>query len=114
MQKSESASGHRLRIGDHQLLLYRSLREPELPRAVLGQHTLSETIIGRFDSNGDLTPIVTVNESQTAMRCIAAIDLPAIPGRRDLFFPGASLHTGELSRITVCFEPNSQRQACEK
>jgi hypothetical protein len=60
IQKSESASGHRLRIGDHQLLLYRSLREPDVPRAVLGQHTSNETIIGRFDADGELTPIVIV------------------------------------------------------
>lgn len=60
IQKSEAAGAHRLRIGDHQLLLYRSLKEPAVPRAVLGQHTLHETLIGQFDSDGDCEPILIV------------------------------------------------------
>ena len=60
IQKSDVASGHRLRIGAHQLLLYRSLQQPVLPRAVLGQHTSNETLIGQFDAAGDVTPILIV------------------------------------------------------
>jgi hypothetical protein len=60
IQKSEAASGHRLRIGAHQLLLYRSLQQPVLPRAVLGQHTSNETLIGQFNSAGNVTPILIV------------------------------------------------------
>ena len=60
IQKTEAASGHRLRIGKHQLLLYRSLQQPTIPRAVLGQHTSSETLIGQFDDAGDVTPILIV------------------------------------------------------
>ncbi|MBT6153272.1 MAG: hypothetical protein HOL01_03575 [Planctomycetaceae bacterium] len=60
IQKTEAASGHRLRIGNHQLLLYRSLQQPTIPRAVLGQHTSNETLIGQFDNAGDVTPILIV------------------------------------------------------
>jgi hypothetical protein len=60
IQKTEAASGHRLRIGRHQLLLYRSLQQPKIPRAVLGQHTSNETLIGQFNDAGDVTPILIV------------------------------------------------------
>ncbi|QDU48221.1 hypothetical protein Pan110_05340 [Gimesia panareensis] len=54
------AAGHRLRIGKHQLLVYRSLKKGEVARAVLGHHTSYESVIGRFDSDGDLTPLLFV------------------------------------------------------
>ncbi len=54
------ASGHRLRIGKHQLLVYRSLKKGEVARAVLGHHTSYESVIGRFDSDGELTPLLFV------------------------------------------------------
>ncbi|MBM82515.1 MAG: hypothetical protein CMJ78_18280 [Planctomycetaceae bacterium] len=54
------ASSHRLRIGKHHLLVYRSLREPEVPRAFLGQHSSYETFIGKFASSGDVKPILLV------------------------------------------------------
>ncbi|HEY3966413.1 MAG TPA: hypothetical protein VGM05_17765 [Planctomycetaceae bacterium] len=52
------AAGHRLRIGIDQLLIFRGLAATHEPRAVLGQHTWFETLIGRFDSDGELEPIM--------------------------------------------------------
>lgn len=54
------AVGHRLRIGKHQLLIYRSLKKGEGSRAVLGHNTRYESVIGRFDSDGDLMPLLFV------------------------------------------------------
>ncbi len=56
----DEASGHRLRIGTHQLLVYRSLKKADHARAVLGHHTSYESVIGRFDTNGDLNPLLFV------------------------------------------------------
>lgn len=56
----DEASGHRLRVGAHQLLVYRSLKEAETSRAVLGHNTNYESVIGRFDKNGELTPLLYV------------------------------------------------------
>ena len=53
------AGGYRLRVGSYQLLLYRSLTEKRL-RTVLGHHTGHETVIGRFDSEGDVQPLLLV------------------------------------------------------
>jgi hypothetical protein len=58
--KTDRASGHRLRIGNQQLLIYRSLAPTEELRTVLGHHTGNETIFGRFDKNGDVTPLLIV------------------------------------------------------
>lgn len=57
---SGSAAGFRLRIGDSQWLVYRSLRKPKDARTVLGHHSWNETVIGRFDKNGDLDPMLMV------------------------------------------------------
>lgn len=56
----DEASGHRLRIGKHQLLVYRSLKKGAQARAVLGHHTNYESVIGRFDTDGDLMPLLYV------------------------------------------------------
>tara|TARA_R110002095_G_scaffold159290_2_gene138084 strand:+ start:573 stop:2477 length:1905 start_codon:yes stop_codon:yes gene_type:complete len=56
----DEASGQRLRIGAHQLLVYRSLKKGQVSRAVLGHNTHYESVIGRFDKNGDLTPLLFV------------------------------------------------------
>lgn len=56
----DEASGHRLRIGAHQLLVYRSLKKGEVSRAVLGQNTNYESVIGRVDTDGDLAPLLYV------------------------------------------------------
>ncbi|MBQ15505.1 MAG: hypothetical protein CMJ65_00125 [Planctomycetaceae bacterium] len=55
------AAGHRLKIGGLQLLLYRSLLPAAASRAVLGQHTPHETLIGEIEAGGDITPLVIVN-----------------------------------------------------
>lgn len=54
------ASGYRLRAGDLQLLVYRSLKEAELPRALLGHHTNRETVIARVTKTGDVEPLLLV------------------------------------------------------
>ena len=56
----DKAAGHRLRIGNHQLLIYRSLQATEESRAVLGQHMRHETLIGQFDTKGEMSPYVLV------------------------------------------------------
>jgi hypothetical protein len=53
------AAGHRLRLGKEQLLIYRSLVDTREPRAVLGQHTRYETVIGSIDA-GEMAPIIMV------------------------------------------------------
>ena len=58
--KAGRASGHRLRLGNHQLLIYRSLAPTEELRTVLGHHTGHETIIARFDKSGDMKPLLIV------------------------------------------------------
>jgi hypothetical protein len=58
--KTDRASGHRLRIGNQQLLIYRSLTPTEELRTVLGHHTGHESIIARFDKKGDVKPLLIV------------------------------------------------------
>lgn len=55
-----AASGHRLRMGDHQLLVYRSLKPTEESRTVLGHHTRHETVVGRFQRTGAVEAILLV------------------------------------------------------
>ena len=58
---AHEASGFRVRIGDHQVLVYRSLVAPTISRAVLGLHTWDETVYGRVPSKGGLLePLVEV------------------------------------------------------
>ncbi|MDA1229275.1 MAG: hypothetical protein O2856_00745 [Planctomycetota bacterium] len=55
------ASGFRIRIGDHQVQLYRSLMKPTISRAVLGLHTWDESVYGRVPAKGGLLqPLVEV------------------------------------------------------
>lgn len=54
------AAGHRLQIGKDQMLIYRSLSPIKVPRTVLGLHTWQESVIARFDSDGDVEAIVKV------------------------------------------------------
>jgi hypothetical protein len=56
------AAGCRLQIGKAQWLVYRSLSPILEPRTVLGQHTMYETLIGRFDRSGEVEPIVLVEQ----------------------------------------------------
>lgn len=55
------ASGYRLRLGNHHLLVYRSLMESHFSRSILGQHIRHETMIGHFRPNGDVTPLLLVD-----------------------------------------------------
>jgi hypothetical protein len=55
------ASGFRIRIGDHQVQVYRSLMTPTISRAVLGLHTWDESVYGRVPTKGGLLqPLVEV------------------------------------------------------
>jgi len=55
------ASGFRIRVGDHQVQIYRSLLPPTISRAVLGLHTWDETVYGRVPVKGGLLqPLVEV------------------------------------------------------
>lgn len=56
----DTASGHRIRSGDLQLLVYRSLKAPDTARAVLGHHTWNETVVARVDKRGDVDPFLMV------------------------------------------------------
>lgn len=58
------AAGHRLQIGKSQWLIYRSLSPILEPRTVLGQHTMYETMIGRFLPNGAVDPMVLVEQGK--------------------------------------------------
>ncbi|MCA9069730.1 MAG: hypothetical protein KDA84_12440 [Planctomycetaceae bacterium] len=58
--KSDRASGHRLRIGNQQILIYRSLAPTDELRTILGHHTGHETIIARFNKAGDVKPLLIV------------------------------------------------------
>jgi hypothetical protein len=57
-----AAAGCRLQIGSAQWLVYRSLSSILEPRTVLGQHTMYETLIGRFVPSGEVEPIVLVEQ----------------------------------------------------
>ena len=58
---THEASGFRIRIGDHQVLIYRSLIAPTISRAVLGLHTWDESVYGRVPLKGGLLqPLVEV------------------------------------------------------
>lgn len=58
--KPEIAAGHRIKVGNHQWLIYRSLRQSIEARSVLGHQTRFETVIGSVENNGDITPLMLV------------------------------------------------------
>lgn len=58
---SEGA-GYRCRLGNRQWLLYRNLGTSEEYRTVLGHHTNCETVIGQFDADGVVNPLIVVGE----------------------------------------------------
>jgi hypothetical protein len=58
--RADSASGHRVRVGKQQWIVYRALTKGEQPRAVLGLHTAHETVVGRFETTGHVTPLLLV------------------------------------------------------
>ena len=59
---ASDASGVLLEVGSSKWLIYRSLRPTLEPRSVLGQHTMYETMFGRF-VKGDLEPFVQVEQT---------------------------------------------------
>jgi hypothetical protein len=59
---SFQAGGYRLRMAEQHLFMYRSMVKPYSPRAILGEHTLNESLIGKFDSEGDVLPLLVVEE----------------------------------------------------
>lgn len=61
--RPEQASGQRLRIGDHQILVYRSLIASLEPRALLGHQTRNESVVGRFTSAGDVKAILEIEST---------------------------------------------------
>lgn len=56
----DTAVGYRLKLGDYQLMISRSLKKTGYSRACLGHHTFNETVIASFDANGDVEPILMV------------------------------------------------------
>ena len=64
---TQQAVGFRARLGDTQLVLYRSLAPPLTPRSVLGLHTQHETVIGLLESNGDFQALVMVESAGRAL-----------------------------------------------
>lgn len=56
--RPDRASGYRIRIGDYQLLLYRSLQPSEDSRCLLGYHTRFETAVGQFQASGNVRQIM--------------------------------------------------------
>ena len=62
---SQEACGFRVRIGDHQVLIYRSLVKPVESRAVMGLHTWDETVYSRVPHKpGHLSPLVEVESPE--------------------------------------------------
>ena len=57
---THDAVGFRVRIGDLQLVIYHSLRSGTVPRAVMGLHTLNQTVYGRVTKSGEIAPLVLV------------------------------------------------------
>lgn len=60
---SHEAGAARLRIGTHQILVYRSLKSPVVNRTVLGLHTGDESVYGRVPAGGQVEPLVQVEGS---------------------------------------------------
>jgi hypothetical protein len=58
--RPDVAAGHRIKVGNHQWLIYRSLKQSIEARSVLGHQTRYETVIGSVESNGDITPLMLV------------------------------------------------------
>lgn len=57
----QKASGYRIRIGNYQMLLYRSLQAGQTLRTVMGLHTGNETVYGRVSKTGRVSPLILVD-----------------------------------------------------
>ena len=64
--ETADAAGCRMRLGNHQLLCYRSLTREAAARAVLGLHTRCETVIGRFPPTGEVQILVQVDPPENS------------------------------------------------
>lgn len=61
--RTDEASGHRLRIGNHQVLLYSSMKAHETARSVLGYNTRFETLVGLFASgSGEVSQLLAIEQ----------------------------------------------------
>src|SRR5581483_10192485 len=60
---SHQAAAYRLQIGAQQWMLFRGLVRAQEPRSVLGQHSMYETMIGRFLPGGKFDSILLVEQS---------------------------------------------------
>ena len=58
--RGDIAAGYRLRVGRAQWLFYRSLKKSAVARAVLGHHTFHETVIARFNTDGEADPLLMI------------------------------------------------------
>ncbi len=56
----DAAAAFRLRVGNYQLVVYRSLQHDGSARAFLGHQTRYETVVGQFDCDGDVLPLLMV------------------------------------------------------
>jgi hypothetical protein len=62
---THEASGHRIRIGSHQVLIYRSLMPGSSSRTVLGLHTWDESVYTRLPAIGcQMMPLVEVESPE--------------------------------------------------
>jgi hypothetical protein len=59
VQPAEVAVGYRVAIGKAQWLIYRSLAPPR-SRSLLGYNVCSETLVARFDRQGEVDPLIEI------------------------------------------------------
>lgn len=57
------AAGYRLRMGRDQWLVYHSLHNTNEARAILGHHTWNETVIGGFKADGQVAPLILIEQA---------------------------------------------------
>lgn len=57
---AQEAGAARIRIGQHQLMVYRSLMRGGVPRTVLGLHTADESVYGKVEPTGLIEALVQV------------------------------------------------------
>ena len=58
----DATAGFRVKLGEHHLLSYRKLQDTTEPHTVLGFQTFDETVLGHFDKDGDVTPLLLVEK----------------------------------------------------
>ena len=59
IQPADVAGGYRVAVGSQQWLIYRSLG-PRGNRTVLGHNLSTESLVARFDSSGEVEPIIEI------------------------------------------------------